>query len=92
MRVCICMLSRFIALCDRMDGSPPGSSVRRILQARILEWVAMPSFRKLPEPEIKPGSLLSPALKVGSLPVAPLRSPQKGLKVKVIVAQLSESL
>ena len=29
-------------LCDAMDCSPPGSSVHGILQARILEWVAMP--------------------------------------------------
>ena len=28
-------------LCDPMDSSPPGSSVHRILQARILEWVAI---------------------------------------------------
>ena len=28
-------------LCDPIDGSPPGSSVPGILQARILEWVAM---------------------------------------------------
>ena len=28
-------------LCDPMDCGPPGSSVRGILQARILEWVAM---------------------------------------------------
>ena len=27
-------------LCDPMDHGPPGSSVHRILQARILEWVA----------------------------------------------------
>ena len=32
-------------LCDLMDYSPPGSSVHRILQARILEWVVMPSSR-----------------------------------------------
>ena len=32
-------------LCDPTDCSPPGSSVRGILQARILEWVAMPSSR-----------------------------------------------
>ena len=31
--------------CHPVDCSPPGSSVRGILQARILEWVAMPSFR-----------------------------------------------
>ena len=29
-------------LCDSIDGSPPGSSVLGILQARILEWVAIP--------------------------------------------------
>ena len=28
-----------------MDYSPPGSSVRGILQARMLEWVAMPSSK-----------------------------------------------
>ena len=28
-------------LCDPTDGSPPGSSVHRILQARLLEWVAI---------------------------------------------------
>ena len=32
-------------LCDPMDCSPPGSSVHGILQARILEWIAMPSSR-----------------------------------------------
>ena len=30
-------------LCDPMDGSPPGSPVPGILQARTLEWVAIPS-------------------------------------------------
>ena len=34
-----------LTLCDPMDYSPPGSSVHGILQARILEWVAMPSSR-----------------------------------------------
>ena len=32
-------------LCNRMDCSPPGSSVHGILQARTLEYVAMPHFR-----------------------------------------------
>ena len=31
-----------LTLFDPMDCSPPGSSVHGILQARILEWVAMP--------------------------------------------------
>ena len=34
-----------LTLCDPMDSSPAGSSVPGILQARILEWVAMPSSR-----------------------------------------------
>ena len=29
------------ALCDLIDGSPPGSPVPGILQARTLEWVAI---------------------------------------------------
>ena len=37
-------------LCDPMDCSPPGSSVHEVLQARILEWVPMPSFRESSRP------------------------------------------
>ena len=35
-----------LTLCDPTDYSLPGSSVHGILQARILEWVAMPSSRE----------------------------------------------
>ena len=34
-----------LTLCDPKDCSPPGSSVHGIFQARLLEWVAMPSSR-----------------------------------------------
>ena len=34
-----------LTLCDPVDCSPPGSSVHGILQAGILEWVAVPSPR-----------------------------------------------
>ena len=37
-------------LCDPMGCSPPGSSVHGILQARILEWVAMPFSRESSRP------------------------------------------
>ena len=47
-------------LWDPLDCSPPGSSVHGICQARILEWVAMPSSRDLPDPGIKPSSFTSP--------------------------------
>ena len=36
-----------------MECSPPGSSVYGILQARILEWVAIPSPGDLPDPGIE---------------------------------------
>ena len=39
------VLCSVVFVCNRMDYSPPGSSVHGILQARILEWVAMSSSR-----------------------------------------------
>ena len=45
-----------------MNCSPPGSSVHEILQARILKQVAIFSLGDLPDPGIKPTSLMSPAL------------------------------
>ena len=38
------------ALCNLMDCSPPGTSAHGILQARILEWIAMPSSRGSSQP------------------------------------------
>ena len=37
-------------ICDPMDCSLPGSSVHGILQARILEWVAVPFSRGSSQP------------------------------------------
>ena len=34
---------------DAMNGSPPGSSVHGIFQARVLKWVAISSPRDLPD-------------------------------------------
>ena len=34
-------LQSCLTLCDPIDGSPPGSPVPGILQARALEWVAI---------------------------------------------------
>ena len=49
-------------LCDPVVCSLPGSSVHKILQARILEWVAIPPPGDLPDPGIEPASLTPPAL------------------------------
>ena len=42
--VCVCVLvtQSCLTLCNSMDWSPPGSSVYGILQARMLEWTAIP--------------------------------------------------
>ena len=45
-----------VRLCDLMDCSPPGSSIHGILQARILEWVAISFSGDLPDPGIEPRS------------------------------------
>ena len=44
------VLCSVVFVCNRMDCSPPGSSVHGILQARILEWVAMSSSRGSSQP------------------------------------------
>ena len=63
------MHAKLIQLClplsNPMDCSPPGSSVHGILQARILEWAAMPSSRGSSQPRVEPRS---PALQADSLP------------------------
>ena len=47
----LCLIVRLrLTLCDPMDCSPPGSSVPGMLQARTLEWVAMPSSRGPSQP------------------------------------------
>ena len=51
-----------------MDCSRPGSSVHGILQARILEWIAIPSSRGSSQSRIEPGF---PAMKTDSLPSEP---------------------
>ena len=53
--VCVCA-QPCPTLWNPIDCSPPGSPVHGILQARVLEWVAISSFRDLPPPGIKPAS------------------------------------
>jgi len=52
-----------------MDCSQPGSSVHGIFQARILEQFAFLSPGDLPNPGIKPMSLVTPASAADSLPL-----------------------
>ena len=46
--MCVLVTQSCPALCIPIDCSLPGSSVHGILQARILEWVAMPFSRGYP--------------------------------------------
>ena len=62
-------------LCNTVDCSPPGSSVHRIHQARILEWVAMLLQGIFPTQESNPHLLHR---QVSSLPLA---SPGKPLSL-----------
>ena len=50
----------WVTLCDPMDCSPLGSTIHRILQAGILEWVAMPFSRGSSRPRDSPGDLPDP--------------------------------
>ena len=59
------LLQLWPTLCDPVDYSRPQSSIHGILQERILEWVAVPSTREFPDPEIKRVSLMSLALADG---------------------------
>ena len=72
------MLSHFsrVQLCDPMGYRPPGSSVHGILQARILEWVAMTSSRGSSQPRDQTCVSLHLLLwQAGSLPLAPPGKP-----------------
>ena len=51
----LCLVAQsYSTRCNPMDCSLPGSSVRGILQAQILEWFAISFSRHLPNPGIEP--------------------------------------
>ena len=57
--MCVLVTQLCMTLCDSMNCSLPGSSVHVILQARILEWVAIPFSRGIfPIQGSNPGLLL----------------------------------
>ena len=69
-------LKSCLTLCDTMDCSPRGSSVHGILQARILEWVAMPSSTGSSPPRDQ--SHISYTYCIGSsLPLVPPGNPYR---------------
>ena len=78
-----------LTLCNTRDWSPPGSSVHGILQARILEWVAMLCSRGSSQPGIDPRF---PALQEDSLPSEPPRKPYIYMAIYIYTHILNKSL
>ena len=78
-------------LCDPKDCSPPGSSVHGFSRQEYWSGLPFPTPGVLPNPGIRPVSLVSPALAGRFLSLAP---PGKSFsrKVKVLVAQLNPTL
>ena len=79
-------------VCDPMDCSLPGFSVHGILQARMLEWVAMRSSRGIILTQgLNPCLLCLRHWQAVTLPLAPPDKPLKnvGLSSKVILRMLS---
>ena len=64
-----------LTICDPMECSPSGSSVHGVFQARIPEWVAMPSSRGSSQPRDETLSLSLLHWQVSSLPLPPLGKP-----------------
>ena len=74
-----------LAFCDTMDCSPPGSNVRGILQARILESVPLPPPGDLPDPRTDPMSPPFPALASGFFTTEPPEKPSKVLGTILVI-------
>ena len=64
-----------LTLRDPRDCSPPVSSVHGNFQARILSGLPFPARGDLPNPEITPSALVSPALAGGFFTPVPPRKP-----------------
>ena len=79
--VTLCMHAKSLQSCltlwDPMGCSPPGSSVQGILQARILEWVAMPSRGSSRPRDRTCICLCLLHWQAGSLPLPPGKPPGK---------------
>ena len=72
-----CFVSRCETLCNPMDCSLPSSSVHGILQARILEWVAMLSFMGSSQSRDQTSASCASYLRDGFFTAEPLGKPCK---------------
>ena len=80
-----------LTLGDPMDCSSPDSSVHGILQARILEWVAMSSSGDLPDPGVRLVSPVTLPLQADSLLLSYRGSPPSRSYLNLITSQRTTS-
>ena len=80
MNMLTCMCAKSLRLCltlyDSIDFSLPGSSLHGILQARILEWTAVPSTRGSSQSRVQTRILPLLLWQAGSLPLSPPGKPE----------------
>ena len=81
--VCAKSLQLCPTLCNPMDCSLPGSSVRGILQVRILGGLPCPPPGLLPNPKIESMSLSSPTLVDGVFTTSHLGRPMSTLSITI---------
>jgi len=65
------LLQSYLTLCNPMDCSPPGSSVHGFSRPEYGTGLPCLPLGDLPDPDIQPTSLTSPALQADSLPLVP---------------------
>ena len=70
-------LQSCLTLCNSMKHNPPGSSVNGIPRQEYWSCLPCPPSEDLPNPEMEPMSLASPALAGGLFPLKPPRKPSK---------------
>ena len=78
--MCVLVAQSCLTLCNPMDRGAWQATVHGILQARILEWVAIPFSRDLPNPGIERGP---PALQADSSSSEPLGEFSGAAKLRV---------
>ena len=82
--MCVLVAQSCPSLCTPINCNLPGSSVHGILQEKILEWIAIPSYRGFSRSRIQPKS---PTLQADSLLSEPPGKPQGHRIVLLLVFQ-----
>ena len=84
----LCLVAQScLTLCNPTDCSPPGSSVHGILQARMLEWVAMPSSRGSSQPRDRTqiSCIVGRFFTIQTTKEVPKHAPEQNLKYTILV-------